>query len=745
MTVNGSTTQGGLLSQNLLAKIDRLREANVGAFIPLPQLVVVGDQSSGKSSVLESLTGFYFPRAAGLCTRYATQISCCRDPQRSVVISIIPRPDAGEELKVKLLKFRRQMTEIDNDELAKIFQDANEVMGIRMDMDTGSKSGGDAFSEDILKIEINGPEQNHLTVIDVPGIFRVHTPGLTTKNDISIVRNMIERYMANRRTIILAVIPCNVDINTQEILKLAETADPEGIRTMGVMTKPDLATEKATQKAVVDLLSGIRNPLKLGYHVVKNRGADDEDSTLQDRLADEKAFFMSSPWSSVADHCGIPALKIRLGDLLMQISKTEFPQVKGEIEAKLRHRRAELESMGPSRGDAIAQRQFLGGLAAKFQALAQSAVGGHYESDRAFTDDEDLKLITKIIKLNESYSNVFAAQGHKYRFDKLAAKREDSGYDSESDSESDSGHASYETQGEGIKKDEIRRATSVFEECIKIYEKHADEFLALDTLCDSISFVCPAPAESGIMKVIEQVYDTSRGPELGTFGGGVFTTVFRKQSEIWEPLTLAYASKAIVLVHDFIDRLLRNLCPDADTREQLYQQLLVDRLIESYKRAMDHAMFLLNVERFSQPMTVNHYFNATQQSSRGERFLEIFKKLGFQTDDGSSVVKLDAMKQCATDKENAQQVREDILDTLISYYKVARKRLVDVVCLHVVYHHLLQAPDSPLHIFSPALVMGLNDEQLAAIAGEAAETTRRRQALAREIESLELGVRILRS
>ncbi|KAL8377733.1 hypothetical protein RB595_008428 [Gaeumannomyces hyphopodioides] len=738
MTVNGNTTQGGLLSQNLLAKIDRLREANVATFIPLPQLVVVGDQSSGKSSVLESLTGFCFPRAAGLCTRYATQISCCRDPNRSVVISIIPRPDASEELKAKLLKFRRQMTEIDNDELAGIFQDANEVMGIRMDMDTsGSNSGGDAFSEDILKIEVNGPEQNHLTVIDVPGIFRVHTPGLTTKNDISIVRNMIERYMANHRTIILAVIPCNVDINTQEILKLAEAADPEGVRTMGVMTKPDLATEKATQKAVVDLLSGIRNPLKLGYHVVKNRGADDEDSTLQDRMADEKGFFMSSPWSSVADHCGVPALKIRLGDLLMQISKTEFPKVKGEIETKLRHRRSELESMGASRADAIAQRQFLGSLAAKFQGLAQSAVGGHYESDRAFTDDEDLKLITKIIKLNESFSNLFAAHGHKYRFDKLAAKTEDSG--------SDSDYVSSETQDEGIKKDEITRATSVFEECINIYEKHSDEFLPLDALCDSVSFRCPPPVESGIMEVIEQVYDTSRGPELGTFGGGVFTTVFRKQSENWEPLTLAYASKAIVLVHDFIARLLRNLCPDTDTREQLYQQLIVDRLIDAYKRAMDHAMFLLNVERFSHPMTVNHYFNATQQSSRGERLLETFKKLCFQTDDGSSVVKLDAMKHCATDKENAQQVREDILDTLISYYKVARKRLVDVVCLHVVSHHLLQAPDSPLHIFSPALVMGLNDEQLAAVAGEAPETTRRRQALAREIESLELGVRILRS
>lgn len=74
-------------SKATLTKIDKLRELNVGSIIPLPQLVVVGDQSSGKSSVLESLTGFSFPRAAGLCTRYATQITCCHDPVKGVNIS----------------------------------------------------------------------------------------------------------------------------------------------------------------------------------------------------------------------------------------------------------------------------------------------------------------------------------------------------------------------------------------------------------------------------------------------------------------------------------------------------------------------------------------------------------------------------------------------------------------------------------------------------------------------------------
>lgn len=88
----------------------------------------MSDQSSGKSSVLKNLTGFSFPRAAGLCTRYATQITCCRDALKSITISIIPRPDASEELKAELLGFQRSLGELDNDELARIFE---EVLTLR--------------------------------------------------------------------------------------------------------------------------------------------------------------------------------------------------------------------------------------------------------------------------------------------------------------------------------------------------------------------------------------------------------------------------------------------------------------------------------------------------------------------------------------------------------------------------------------------------------------------------------------
>lgn len=89
----------GLASPDLLEKIDKLFACNVGEYVDLPQLVVVGDQSSGKSSVLEALTNLPFPRESGLCTRFATQIVFRRAPEAHMSVSVIPAENATEEHK----------------------------------------------------------------------------------------------------------------------------------------------------------------------------------------------------------------------------------------------------------------------------------------------------------------------------------------------------------------------------------------------------------------------------------------------------------------------------------------------------------------------------------------------------------------------------------------------------------------------------------------------------------------------
>jgi hypothetical protein len=99
-TMDGEGSNFGLASPDLLKKIDRLFTCNVGEYVDLPQLVVVGDQSSGKSSVLEALTNLPFPRESGLCTRFATQITFRRSQETRVSVSVIPAETATEEHKI---------------------------------------------------------------------------------------------------------------------------------------------------------------------------------------------------------------------------------------------------------------------------------------------------------------------------------------------------------------------------------------------------------------------------------------------------------------------------------------------------------------------------------------------------------------------------------------------------------------------------------------------------------------------
>lgn len=176
------------------------------------------------------------------------------------------------------------------------------------------------FSNDVLKIEICGPDQEHLSVIDVPGIFKKTTEGLTTKSDICMVRNMVSNYMKNPRAVILAVIPANVDIATQEILEMAAECDTEGERTLGVLTKPDLVDAGAEQH-VLDLVEGKSHKLKLGWCIVRNRGQKDLLEVTADRHAVERYFFMSqNPWAKVEkDRVGMEALRRRLIEILAAI------------------------------------------------------------------------------------------------------------------------------------------------------------------------------------------------------------------------------------------------------------------------------------------------------------------------------------------------------------------------------------------------------------------------------------------
>ena len=153
--------------------------------------------------------------------------------------------------------------------------------------------------------------------------------------------------MRNPRSVILAVIPANVDIANQEILEIAGELDVRGERTLGVLTKPDLV-DKGGESEVIDIIEGRSHALNLGWCIVRNPGQQAlaviqsnsrrppkaasqlTGGATTDRYEAEKAFFKSEqPWSDVSkDRVGIQALRTRLVDILADMIKREFPRVR---------------------------------------------------------------------------------------------------------------------------------------------------------------------------------------------------------------------------------------------------------------------------------------------------------------------------------------------------------------------------------------------------------------------------------
>ncbi|KAK4449599.1 P-loop containing nucleoside triphosphate hydrolase protein [Podospora aff. communis PSN243] len=724
-----SGSGASLTSPSRMRKIDVIREKNI-AQLPLPQLVAVGDQSSGKSSLLESITGIPFPRGQELCTRYATQITHRRDEDLRIDVGIIPGPHASPEHEAKLKSFHR-MFESNKallDEFPKLLNEVNAAMNIRT---KDNPTGIHTFSEDVLKIEKCGPNEDYLTVIDVPGIFRATAEGITGQ-DRDLVKHMVERYIKDDRTIILAVIPANVDVATQEILELAKKYDKTGDRTLGVLTKPDTVTEKSQKTSVCNLVLGKRMPLTLGYFVVRNRGGDDEDADADADIdfAERERMFAEEPWNLLpSDRKGILALRERLKELLGQITDKAFPKVVAEIRGLLKDAKQKHNALGQPRNTERDQQIYLLEVVTKFQRLVRDALTANYSFDPAFETTQDLRLITTIRNMTADFTRDFAKLSHSHRF-KTIGKEVTLGFNG----------------GIDIAPITATSSPSHCKDAADVCPMRSD-ILALveypelsDIIVTDQKFEQP---QDDIMEWIAKLRVRSRGFELGTFGSTMLASAFREQSQKWQGLAAQYISKVILAVHRFIHAALEIACPDSRSREGL-KSLIMEGLLERYAEGLEKATTLVAVERDGKPYTLSEAFNQTLQSSRGQRVADsLASKARKEERTSKIVVDHSLIKTAILDRGNDDFEEEDIHDILQAYYSVARKRFVDNIWLQAVDHVLLSGPMSPLKLLSEKWVMGLDNDQLQTLAGELRSVTDRRKALEKEILNLNKAVKVV--
>lgn len=287
--VNVGTPRLSLHSKDhgqLLDVIDLLRSQGLNRYIQLPQLIVCGDQSSGKSSVLEAVSGVRFPTNENLCTRYATELVLRRDSVASATVAIIPSTQRSDQEKEKLLAFKAPSIRIDT--IPSVIDAAKEAMGLG--------SGTRAFSDDVLRAEISGPEQSHLTLVDLPGL--IHAEGKQqSAEDVQVVSSLVRSYMANPRSIILAVVSAKNDRANQIVTEFARDVDPTGVRTLGIITKPDtLRVGSDSEQAFLDLAENKDVRFRLGWHDLKNRDDDNRECSIEERDRQEREFLSQGIW-----------------------------------------------------------------------------------------------------------------------------------------------------------------------------------------------------------------------------------------------------------------------------------------------------------------------------------------------------------------------------------------------------------------------------------------------------------------
>jgi hypothetical protein len=269
---------------------------------------------------------------------------------------------------------------------------------------------------------VTGPDQPHLTIVDLPGLIHSKTNNQTTSG-VELIQDVVQSYMRVPRCIILAVVSAKNDFANQIVLKLTRTADPSGTRTLGVITKPDtLVPGGGSEVLYISLARNQEVEFRHGWHVLKNMDSEEGSWDLATRDAEEAEFFGSGAWKALPrSSLGIGKLRGRLSKVLLGQIAAELPGLMHEIDQKFKSCRDQLEKLGDPRASPQEQRLYL------FHLSGPSRRGNY--NDSFFSDAKtepgyQQRIRTVVQNLNEDFAAEMSLRGHYRRAIDLESEAE---------------------------------------------------------------------------------------------------------------------------------------------------------------------------------------------------------------------------------------------------------------------------------------------------------------------------------
>ncbi|KAK6528360.1 hypothetical protein TWF281_009603 [Arthrobotrys megalospora] len=695
--------------------MDRIRELHIDD-ISLPELVAIGDQSSGKSSVLESITGIPFPADSKTCTRFPTQIALRRTASvedtamvRATLIPAGPLSEISNQARKEFEgKHSCKAEEFGPEKFKELIDEAGKLMGIR--------AGGERFSKDRLRIEFSAPYQSDLTIVDVPGIIQ-HTSKRENDGDKKKVIEIIKKFVEAPETIILAVMNGHNNIENQGAFSIVRDMDPERKRTVGVITKCDVL-EKSGKLYACEVGANEIEPLRHGWFMVRNRTQEESENgiTMEQRREREADFFKEWPWPQNLrpERLGIDNLKTFLGNLLHEHIRKELPKITKELNGMIKDSKEELEAMWRRPGDPSSQRTYLTKFAGEYKTKVDKYLAGGLR--KPLDLDHPLKIRTRTQKLNDDFAERMKKHGHTRPFGTLDGNDDGTGFN--------------------LANAEVPK--------IDIYSW------------------------------ITKVYRASRGTELkGLLNSDLVAVLFHDQAMNWAGIAEDHVEAVINVVKEFNVALFKEVVRDETVRERILTKI-ENETVQRFNAARSSLSERIQGEFGDHLQTVDEQYEISFQESKRQRIearLQIYKFREFSAArlrDAASKRDVDGLKIIQKMESNAagepsipfsldnwveqslknfigeEAIVHELHDCLKAFYPVALRRFVDNVNLKVIEEDLL-GENGPVRLFNDQYIAKLSPEDLHNITKEDDRDAEKRKQLESRMDRATEALRAVHS
>ncbi|KAM7216386.1 P-loop containing nucleoside triphosphate hydrolase protein [Rhypophila decipiens] len=651
--------------RDLLDIVDTLRSQGVSHYVDLPQIIVCGSQSSGKSSTLEALSGIEFPSAEGLCTRFATELVLRRGDVAGIKVHIQPHADRTEEERINLSRFSMEAS--DEKTFPKIIEEAKQAMVLSAVGVAGAK----IFSTDVLRIESISPTALNLTLVDLPGLF-----GAADKKT---------NPMTMRHCITLAVVTADNPFANQPVTKFAREIDPQGQRTLGLITKPDkIDKDSDSERYYIELAQNQNVKLNLGWHVLRNRSHATADDSAEERDERENDFFANSLWgeSLAKTQLGVDALRERLRNVLWNQINNGLPGVISDVQTGIKDCENKLAQLGKARISSREKHSYLHKISARLSVLLRAAIDGVY-SDQFFEpgSEDSSELLER--RLRARVQSILSDYADRMREDGHALEIVEDGDEAVRDN--DSGWI--------------------------------DRY---DYLTDHVK---PAMFHS-------------RGCELpGTFNPLVVGDLFSQQCRPWERITHRVVEEIHKAAAETFREALADIC-DSNTADRLRKYHITPALQQLRKDLKEKIDELLLPHQSIHPITYNDYLCKTVNKIQTERMNRKVEAVA------STSLKMSAIDKDACTYPSVKLFKAGIkakfvsrsADVAAAYYQIALEKFIDDVSVNAI-------ETCPLpEVLSPQKVWDLDEDTVELLGSETDETIAERTSLTLKLETLTKGL-----